>query len=83
MRETCDKLLTLYRRVSLDEDLDDNTRQELMTMMTEGSSTSQAKLRQISVSSGICEDTRSKDEIASAAMENIRRFLSQNSKCDV
>ena len=83
MKEATDHLLVLFKRVSLDDDLDDNLRQELVSMMTTGASDSLETLRlvqtQLGPGSGAPSlDTRSQEEIKAAALENISRFLSQN-----
>ena len=83
VKEATDHLLVLFKRVSLDDDLDDNLRQELVSMMTTGASDSLETLRlvqtQLGPGSGAPSlDTRSQEEIKAAALENISRFLSQN-----
>ena len=83
VKEATDHLLVLFKRVSLDDDLDDNLRQELVSMMTTGASNSLETLRlvqtQLGPGSGAPSlDTRSQEEIKAAALENISRFLSQN-----
>ena len=80
MKEATDHLLVLFKRVSLDDDLDDNLRQELVSMMTSGAGDSLETLRlvQTQLGPGPSLDTRSQEEIKVAALENINRFLSQN-----
>jgi len=85
VRESTNNLLVLFKRVSLDEDLDDNLRQELMMTISGGAAESMENLRlvQPSLGQGLKqqEDHRSQEEIASAAMENIRKFLNKNNSC--
>ena len=81
MKEATDHLLVLFKRVSLDDDLDDNLRQELVSMMTSGAGDSLETLRLVQTQLGPgapSVDTRSQEEIKAAALENISRFLSQN-----
>lgn len=84
MKEATDHLLVLFKRVSLDDDLDDNLRQELVSMMTSGAGDSLETLRLVQTQlgpgsgGGPSLDTRSQEEIKVAALENINRFLSQN-----
>jgi len=81
VKEATDHLLVLFKRVSLDDDLDDNLRQELVSMMTSGAGDSLETLRLVQTQLGPgapSVDTRSQEEIKAAALENISRFLSQN-----
>merc|ERR1712025_794940 len=84
VKEATDHLLVLFKRVSLDDDLDDNLRQELVSMMTSGAGDSLETLRLVQTQfgpgsgGGPSLDTRSQEEIKVAALENINRFLSQN-----
>jgi len=81
VKESTNKLLVLFKRVSLDEDLDDNLRQELMMTISGGASEIMETLKMVQPGFGQVlkqEDTRSQEEIASAAMDNIRKFLNKN-----
>ena len=79
-------MLVLFKRVSLDDDLDDNLREEMTKELSSAACQGVETLRLVQnnncpVSAGVKthEDSRSHEEIASSAMENIRRFLSNNS----
>jgi len=81
VKESTNKLLVLFKRVSLDEDLDDNLRQELMMTISGGASEIMETLKMVQPGFGQVlkqEDNRSQEEIASAAMDNIRKFLNKN-----
>ena len=69
VRRATEDLLLLFKRVSLDEDLEDSFRGEMMTMMTTGASDNMDVLRLVQD-----QDKRSQSEIAEAAMESIRNF---------
>ena len=69
MQSATEDLLLLFRKVSLDEDLEDSLRGDLMMLMTEGVSDNLDNLRLVQA-----QDRRSQSEIAEAAMETIRNF---------
>merc|ERR1711962_949561 len=70
-----DDLVSLYKRVSLDDDLDDAHRSELLSQLSAGASSTSATLRLV------CgEGERSQGEIATAAMASINQFLSKQSQ---
>ena len=60
-RRATEELLLLFKRVSLDEDLEDSLRGEMMTTITEGTSDMMDILRLVQV-----QDKRSQSEIAAA-----------------
>jgi len=75
MQEAADDLVKLYKRVSLDDDLDDALRSELLSQLSAGASSTSATLRLV------CgEGERSQGEIATAAMASINQFLSKQSQ---
>ena len=69
MQRATEDLLLLFRKVSLDEDLEDSLRGDLMKMMMDGASDNINTLRRVKV-----KDKRTQSEIACAAMESIRDF---------
>ena len=69
MQRATEDLLLLFRKVSLDEDLEDSLRGDLMVMMTEGAKDNIETLRLVKD-----QDKRTQSEIACAAMESIRDF---------
>merc|ERR1712126_492964 len=69
VRKATEELLLLFKRVSLDEDLEDSLRGDLMMLMTEGAADNLDNLRLVQA-----QDRRSQSEIAEAAMETIRNF---------
>ena len=76
MQRATEDLLLLFRKVSLDEDLEDSLRGDMMVMMTEGAKDNIETLRLVKD-----QDKRTQSEIACAAMESIRDFqksLSEN-----
>jgi len=72
MQEAADDLVKLYKRVSLDDDLDDTLRGELLSQLSAGASNTAATLRLV-----YGEDERSQGEIATAAMASINQFLTK------
>jgi len=74
MQEAADDLVKLYKRVSLDDDLDDTLRGELLTQLSAGAANTAGTLRLV-----YGEDERSQGEIATAAMASINQFLSKQS----
>ena len=74
MQEAADDLVKLYKRVSLDDDLDDTLRGELLSQLSAGASNTAATLRLV-----YGEDERSQGEIATAAMASINQFLAKQS----
>ena len=70
VQRTTEDLLLLFRKVSLDEDLEDSLRGDLMVMMSEGANDIIDTLRKVKDQ----QDKRTQSEIASAAMESIRDF---------
>jgi len=75
MQEAADDLVKLYKRVSLDDDLDDTLRGELLSQLSSGASSTAATLRLV-----YGEDERSQGEIATAAMASINQFLAKQSQ---
>ena len=69
MQRATEDLLLLFRKVSLDEDLEDSLRGDMMMMMTEGAKDNIETLRLVKD-----QDKRTQSEIACAAMESIRDF---------
>ena len=69
VQRATEDLLLLFRKVSLDEDLEDSLRGDLMVMMSEGANDNIDTLRRVKD-----QDKRTQSEIASAAMESIRDF---------
>ena len=70
VQKATEDLLLLFRRVSLDEDLEDSLRGDMMMRMTEGASDNIDTLRMVKDQ----QDKRTQSEIACAAMESIRDF---------
>ena len=70
MKKATEDLLLLFRRVSLDEDLEDSLRGDMMMTMTEGANANIDTLRLVKDQ----QDKRTQSEIACAAMESIRDF---------
>ena len=75
MQAAADQLVLVYKRVSLDDDLDDSLREELLTELSEGASLTAATLSLLHNS----QDDRSQGEIATAAMATINQFLAKQS----
>ena len=72
LQDAADDLVKLYKRVSLDDDLDDALRSELLSQLSAGAGGTAATLRLV------CgEEQRSQGEIATAAMASINQFLSK------
>ena len=69
MQRATEDLLLLFRKVSLDEDLEDSLRGDMMMMMTEGAKDNIETLRLVKD-----QDKRTQSEIACAAMKSIRDF---------
>lgn len=70
VKRATEDLLLLFRRVSLDEDLEDSLRGDMMMKMTEGANANIDTLRLVKDQ----QDKRTQSEIACAAMESIRDF---------
>ena len=70
VKRATEDLLLLFRRVSLDEDLEDSLRGDMMMTMTEGANANIDTLRLVKDQ----QDKRTQSEIACAAMESIRDF---------
>ena len=77
MKAAADQLVLVYKRASLDDDLDDSLRVELLSQLSEGASQAAGTLRLIDR-----DDDRSQGEIASAAMATINQFLAKQSKLE-
>ena len=76
MQHAADQLVLVYKRVSLDDALDDSLREELLTQLSEGAAQSAETLALLHG-----QDVRSQGEIATAAMATINQFLAkQNNK---
>merc|ERR1719318_1458265 len=73
MQAAADQLVLIYKRVSLDDDLDDSLREELLTELSEGASQTAGTLTLLHNS----QDERSQGEIATAAMATINQFLAK------
>ena len=69
MQRATEDLLLLFRKVSLDEDLEDSLRGDMMVKMSEGAKDNIETLRLVKD-----QDKRTQSEIACAAMESIRDF---------
>ena len=69
MQRATEDLLLLFRKVSLDEDLEDSLRGDMVVMITEGAKDNIETLRLVKD-----QDKRTQSEIACAAMESIRDF---------
>jgi len=75
MQEAADDLVSLYKRVSLDDDLDDALRSELLSQLSAGASSTAATLKLV------CgEEGRSQGDIATAAMASINQFLTKQAQ---
>ena len=74
MKAAADQLVLVYKRVSLDDDLDDSLRVELLSELSAGASEGAGTLRLVHR-----EDDRSQGEIATAAMATINQFLAKQS----
>eukprot|EP00092_Neocalanus_flemingeri_P017101 GFUD01018496.1.p1 GENE.GFUD01018496.1~~GFUD01018496.1.p1 ORF type:complete len:1358 (+),score=414.33 GFUD01018496.1:48-4121(+) len=72
-----DQLVLVYKRVSLDDDLDDSLRTELLSELSAGASQAAATLRLV-----YDGDDRSQGEIATAAMATINQFLAKQSNLE-
>ena len=70
VKKATEDLLLLFRRVSLDEDLEDSLRGDMMMKMKEGANANIDTLRLVKDQ----QDKRTQSEIACAAMESIRDF---------
>merc|ERR1719427_1503862 len=68
LQEAADDLVKLYKRVSLDDDLDDALRSQLLSQLSAGATGTAATLRLVS------GEERSQGEIATAAMASINQF---------
>ena len=91
MQEAADDLVSLYKRVSLDDDLDDALRSELLSQLSAGLpylSTSFSNMTEPCHCTGasstaatlklVCgEEGRSQGDIATAAMASINQFLTK------
>ena len=64
--------MLVYKRVSLDDDLDDSLRTELLGQLSAGASQAVNTLRLVNK-----EDDRSQGEIATAAMATINQYLAK------
>merc|ERR1740137_400282 len=70
MQQAAEQLVLVYKRVSLDDALDDSRREELLTQLSEGAAHSAESLALLH-----SQDVRSQGEIATAAMATINQFL--------
>ena len=76
MQQAADQLVLVYKRVSLDDALDDSLREELLAQLSEGAAQSAGSLALLH-----SQDDRNQGEIATAAMATINQFLAkQNNK---
>ena len=69
-----DQLVIVYKRVSLDDALDDNERRELLSQLSEGAARASNSL---SLLKG--QDDRTQGEIATSAMHTINQYLAKQS----
>ena len=72
IQAAADQLVLVYKRVSLDDDLDDSFRAELLGELSEGAFQAAGTLRLVTR-----EDDRSQGEIATAAMATINQYLAK------
>ena len=72
MQAAADQLVLVYKRVSLDDDLDDSLREELLIELSDGASQTAGTLTLLH-----SQDDRSQGEIATAAMATINQFLAK------
>merc|ERR1740137_115596 len=72
MQQAAEQLVLVYKRVSLDDALDDSLREELLTQLSEGAAHSAESLALLH-----SRDVRSQGEIATAAMATINQFLAK------
>merc|ERR1712179_663760 len=72
IQEVADQLVMVYKRVSLDDALDDNERRDLLSQLSEG-----AALASNSLSLLKDQDDRSQGEIATSAMNTINWYLAK------
>ena len=72
MQQAAEQLVLVYKRVSLDDALDDSLREELLTQLSEGAAHSAESLALLH-----SQDVRSQGEIATAAMATINQFLAK------
>eukprot|EP00092_Neocalanus_flemingeri_P025169 GFUD01027295.1.p1 GENE.GFUD01027295.1~~GFUD01027295.1.p1 ORF type:complete len:1347 (-),score=391.76 GFUD01027295.1:88-4128(-) len=77
VQAVADQLVLVYKRVSLDDDLDDNLRMGLLSELSGGASQAAAKLRLV-----YDGDDRSQGEMATAAMATINQFLAKQSNLE-
>jgi len=75
MQEAADNLVKLYKRVSLDDDLNDHLRSELMAQLSCGAGATAGTLSL--VSGGEVAKNNPNGEIASAAMASINQILAK------
>lgn len=73
MQEAADDLVKLYKRISLDDDLDDTLRSELLSQLSAGASNTSATLRLV-----YGEEEQTQGQLATAAM--INQFLHKQSQ---
>lgn len=72
LQAAADDLVKLYKRISLDDDLDDHLRSELMSQLSSGAMATSGTLRLVSGG-----EMNSHGEIASAAMASINQILTK------
>merc|ERR1740137_417560 len=72
VQQAVEQLVLVYKRVSLDDALDDSRREELLTQLSEGAAHSAESLALLH-----SRDVRSQGEIATAAMATINQFLAK------
>jgi len=72
MQQAADQLVLVYKRVSLDDALDDSLREELLAQLSEGAAQSARSLALLH-----SQDDRSQGEIATTAMATINQFLAK------
>merc|ERR1719233_1521699 len=72
IQEVADQLVMVYKKVSLDDAIDDNERHELLSQLSEGAARASDSL---SLLKG--QDDRSQGEIATSAMYTINQYLSK------
>merc|ERR1719369_2295646 len=72
IQEVADQLVIVYKRVSLDDAMDDNERHELLSQLSEGAARASNSL---SLLKG--QDDRTQGEIATSAMHTINQYLAK------
>jgi len=72
IQEVAEQLVMVYKRVSLDDALDDNERRDLLSQLSEGAARASNSLSLLKD-----QDHRSQGEIATSAMNTINQYLAK------